>query len=194
MSLHYYSRIRFAQNLLPLLQNAATADAGTGLPISRVISVLAAGYERPINTSDLSLKTTFSISNAANHATTMNTLALDSLAKENPSIGFIHSQPGGVDTNLLRDFNKIAQYAGSALLLLLRPLGMMTPIKESGERHTWAATNEEFKAGAHFIGPKGDFSLNTKLIDQYRADGTQKKVQEHTAEIFASIPKGDKPT
>jgi hypothetical protein len=192
MSLHYYSRLRFTQNLLPLLQNAATADAGTPLPISRVISVLAAGYERAINTSDLSLKTTFSMGNAANHATTMNTLALDSLAKENPTISFIHSQPGGVDTNLLRNFGTVTQFAGRALLLLLRPLGIMTPVKESGERHAWAATNEEFKAGAHFIGPSGDFSLNTKLIDQYRTDGTQKKVQEHTAEVLESIYKGGK--
>jgi hypothetical protein len=190
MALHYYTRMRFTYNLLPLLNNAAVPDASNPSPIARVISVLAAGHEAPIDVNDLSLKKTFSIGNAANHATTMNSLALSWLAKENPSVSFIHSQPGGVNTNLARNFGTLTQYALGALMFVAKPF--LTDIRESGERHAWAGTNEEFKTGAHYLNPSSEPSCNTKLMEKYENDGTAKKVEEHTKEMFESICNDDK--
>lgn len=48
MTTRYYSRIRTVQQLLPLLNSAAATSP-------RVISVLAPGYEEPLNEDDLDL-------------------------------------------------------------------------------------------------------------------------------------------
>ena len=68
-SLHYYSRMRFTTNLLPLLSKAANDNE-----LSRVVTILAAGRERPMVEDDLELKTHFTLGHCADHATSMNSL------------------------------------------------------------------------------------------------------------------------
>jgi NAD(P)-dependent dehydrogenase (short-subunit alcohol dehydrogenase family) len=183
-SLHYYSRFRFAQNLLPLLKRAAEGPAPA---LSSLVSVLAAGLEGPINKNDISLKTTYSLRACANHATTMNSLAIQTLAKENPGITFVHSAPGGVQTNLVRGLGKWGKMAVENTYFLWRRWAV--PIQESGERHLWAATSESTaKGGAVLIG--ADSSVKTsELVKKMKEDGTEKLVWDHTNEVFDKICK-----
>jgi len=184
-SLHYYSRLRFTQNLLPLLNRAASTPSDQASPLSRVLAVLAGGYEKPVNTDDLSLKSTYSLSSCANHATSMTTLSFHTLSQSNPAVTFIHSQPGGVNTNLAKGLGKWTNFAVKKAVFLLSP--WMVPVQESGERHLWASTNEEFgKGGVVLVGQDSGVTLNS-AVEKMREDGTEKKVWEHTEEVFGKI-------
>ncbi|KAL8728116.1 MAG: hypothetical protein Q9181_005458, partial [Wetmoreana brouardii] len=93
LSLRYYSRLRFAHNLLPLLSRA---------PFPHVVSVLAAGQEGRIYEDDLSLKHNYGVLACANHGTTMTSLVFEFLAKENPKVAFVHVYPGYVRTGIMQ--------------------------------------------------------------------------------------------
>lgn len=88
LATNYYSRMRFAQQLLPLLRAASPE-------VSRVVSVLAPGTESAsFNRNDMGLRENFSLANAANHAVVMTDFCFEEFARENPSVSFIHSYPG----------------------------------------------------------------------------------------------------
>jgi hypothetical protein len=185
LSLHYYSRLRFTQNLLPLL-NKAASEPSSQAP-ARVISVLGAGLEGGLNTADLSLKSTYSTRNAANHATTMTTLAFHALAPANPGVTFIHSQPGGVQTNLARGLGTWSRFTLEKSMFLIRP--WMVPLQESGERHLWAGRSERFaEGGVVLLGQDSGVKFNKK-VDGMRKDGTEEKVWQHTEEVFGKVCK-----
>jgi hypothetical protein len=134
---------------------------------------------------DLSLKSTYALRACANHATTMNSLALHALSEENPGVTFIHSAPGGVQTNLTRNLGKWTKMAVDNTLFLWRRWAV--PIQESGERHLWAATSESIaKGGAVLIG--SDSGVKTSdLVQKMGQDGTEKAVWEHTNEVFDKV-------
>ncbi|KXH69301.1 hypothetical protein CSAL01_12275 [Colletotrichum salicis] len=92
MSTRYYTRLRAIQKLLPLLNNA---------PRPRIVLVLAAGLEGPmVDEDDLNLRKpgNWGFWHASVQATTMGTLALEVLARENPAVSIVHSMPGMVAT------------------------------------------------------------------------------------------------
>jgi hypothetical protein len=183
LSLHYYSRLRFTANFLPLLRQAASSQP----PLSHVISVLGAGYEGAVDSSDLSLRNpgSYTIRAAANHAISMTSLSFDHLASdpENKGIAFIHSNPGGVDTNIGRGLGSIMQKVISVAMLVLRPTGIVTSLTESGERHAWAGTSHHISSGLNLIGPKGDKASET-VFDTLKKEGTGEKVWGHMEEVF----------
>ncbi len=92
LATNYYSRMRFTDQLMPLLEAAHPQ-------LSRVISVLAPGTESTFNPSDIGLRTTFSLANAASHAAVMNDFYFEQAAKQHPTVSFIHSYPGFVSTH-----------------------------------------------------------------------------------------------
>jgi hypothetical protein len=188
LSLHYYSRLRFTQNLLPLLNKAAQEEPtkGSPAPISRVFSILGGGLEGNINLSDLSLKNNFSLGNCGTHAITMTTLSFNKLATTNPKVTFVHTQPGGVETNIAREFNRLVQTAIKGVSMLLRPWVMTA--QESGERCAWAATADKFgEGGVVLLGPKGEETSPPQIVAQAKTDGTEEKVWEHTQKVFTEI-------
>ncbi|KAE9962621.1 hypothetical protein BLS_000107 [Venturia inaequalis] len=190
LSLHYYSRLRFTQNLLPLLNNAANSSGDISVkPLARVLSVLGATLESPVNLKDLDLKTTYSISNAANHAITMTTLSFHKLAQSNPGVTFIHSQPGGVNTNLLRTFPGWVKFAFDKTAWMLKP--WMVPIQESGERHVWASTNDEFGREKVVLVWQDSKAHTNPKVDAMMKDVTMDKVFEHTEDVFRKVCKED---
>ncbi|KAK2783376.1 hypothetical protein FQN53_009267 [Emmonsiellopsis sp. PD_33] len=74
-SLRYYARMRFIQNLLPLLSTSTTST--TTPHHARVISIFGGPLSLgPLHTTDLSLKSksTYSILTSASHALTMTSL------------------------------------------------------------------------------------------------------------------------
>jgi hypothetical protein len=188
LSLHYYARLRFVQNLLPLLNNAAAEKpaAGTTFPIARVFSVLGGGEEGKINVSDLSLKHNFSLSACATHAITMNTLSMIKLATANPRVTFVHSQPGGVETNAARDLPGYLKPALKAAMFLARP--WTSSAAESGERHAWYVTTDKFgDGGAYRVDRKNEIIPSSKILDELKSDGTVDKVWDHTEKVYKEI-------
>ncbi|KAK2771648.1 hypothetical protein FQN52_005404 [Onygenales sp. PD_12] len=81
-SLRYYARIRFIQNLLPLLSTSTTSI--TTPHHAHVISI----FGGPLHTTDLSpkSKSTYSILTCASHALAMTSLSMEHLAATHPSV------------------------------------------------------------------------------------------------------------
>lgn len=202
--------MRFVVNLLPQLTKAGTAeDSAPGKPVpgrnlSRVVSVLEAGGEAPLNLDDLSLKTHYSLRNAAKHAITMTTLSMQELAASHPTTSFIHAYPGVVKTGIMREFGAVTRAAMNAMFVLAKP--WMVPLTESGDRHLYAATSPRFPpsasdgagdaapgadgvkgSGAYLLHWDGSNAGNQKVLEEFRKNRTGKLVWEHTVGVFESI-------
>ena len=196
MTTRYYSRLRAAQGLLPLLNAAAN---------SRVVSILAGGHEAQMNEKDLGLRDpgNYSIVSAAVHSATMLTLAYEHLAWENPRISFVHAFPGWVATSLL------SKGSTGLLRLLMRwivqPLGGLfaTSVDEAGARALFYSTSDRYSVsdgtvplaegiekspkskGCVFLSNEKSESVNNeKLLTDFRARGVDEQVWRHTMEIF----------
>ena len=132
----YHARIRFIVNLLPLLQQA------TGL--RRVISVGGGGSEGPIDTADFEARTA-SVAFYRGHITSMTTLALETLAKQAPTVSFVNEHPGPVKTGLLREVDNLRMWI-VWLVLLLFGRWIYVALTESAERHLFLTTSAKYPA------------------------------------------------
>ncbi|CAF4733541.1 unnamed protein product [Rotaria sp. Silwood1] len=96
LALHYYGRILFVQELLPLLRSSPNGG--------KVLFVLDSvnGNPSKINWNDMALENTYSLSSAANHALSFTDHAIQYFASqpENTNVTFTHAYPGVVRTNL----------------------------------------------------------------------------------------------
>lgn len=203
--------MRFVTNFLPQLTKAGTvaedsspAKPGLRRNMSSVVSVLDSRGEGPLILNDLSLKTNYSLRNAARHATAMNSLAMQELAASHPATSFVHAFPGVVKTGIMREFGSVTQAAINAMFVLAKP--WMVPLDESGNRHLYAATSPRFPpraangvadaapgadgvkgSGAYLLHWDGSTVANLKGLQEYRKNGTGKLVWEHTEGVFESI-------
>ena len=204
LSAHYYSRVRFAQQLLPQLKAASGQ-------LSRVVSIFSAGSESSsIDFNDLGLKQSFSLAKAANHAIDMTDFAFEELAKQNPSVSFVHRFPGLVNTGLFKDQGVLARAGGSVLTTLLTP--WMTSVKDCAEKSLFVATSNRFPpqdgskggvgagdmdvskgstgkpgSGAYLVGANADYNPKEKILEKLREQQAGSKIWEHTMEEFARI-------
>ncbi|KAJ6185288.1 hypothetical protein N7519_006589 [Penicillium mononematosum] len=211
LSLHYYSRMRFINDLLPLLtragndtDNLSPPQPGLRRNLSSVVSVLHGGAEGPLILDDLSLKTHFSMSNCARHAITMTSLSMQELAFSHPETSFVHAFPGIVKTGATRDFGIVTRTVINAVSFLARP--WMVPLNESGDRHLYAATSPRFipraskdigdtapgvdgsiGSGAYLLHWDGSTAGDQKVLQDFCQNETGKSVWEHTMSIFESI-------
>ncbi|PSN61655.1 hypothetical protein BS50DRAFT_613348 [Corynespora cassiicola Philippines] len=142
-ALEYYTRICFAENLLPLLRASGRA---------RVISVHSGGLESQwgFNVNDLNLEKpgTFGAIATQRHMGIMNTLGLERLSemKGNESIVFIHSHPGIVRTgNLFRGWGT-GWWGPWFAAIFMDPILMLLAysFKESAERYLYQVTSGAF--------------------------------------------------
>jgi len=184
----YYSRIRFMTNLLPLLSKATSP---------RIVSILAAGQEGKINMDDLELKYHYSLPNEAVHTGTMMSLSMDELAKENPSVSFVHVYPGFVNTDILSKMFAgmtglwaVLGYLGSFLMPVLRLISMS--VEEAGERGLYVATSERYDASKstgnfYRLDAVGENVKDNPVYDKYIKDGVGKDVLQHTTDVFDRI-------
>ncbi|KAK6509825.1 hypothetical protein TWF481_004554 [Arthrobotrys musiformis] len=188
LSLNYFSRARFIQNLLPSL-SAAARSSPFG---ARVLSVLSAGNgEGNLNFDDFELKKTFSLRNAGLMATTSNSALAKYLAQEHPNIAFIHAFPGGVDTNILEaaHFPSFVKTTARLLMPLARP--WMITQEESGQRHFFLTTNEKFKTGGWLTDSMNEESASAKkYVEKGMCDEkVGEKVWKRTLEVFERLEK-----
>ncbi|KAL2797100.1 hypothetical protein BJX66DRAFT_335287 [Aspergillus keveii] len=200
-ALRYYTRMRFIQNLLPLLESTPHSER------TRVISIYGGGFEFPINTSDLDLKHTFSLLNAYKHSITMTTLSMEHLSKLHPKVSFIHAYPGLVGTNIYSNSfpAPVAAFYNYAMWPLMWPFSV--GLEECGERHLFHLSSGNYPAkgadhtgtdaeevargvdgevgsGAYLLNWKGDVRSSAKILEQYRQDGTAELVWKHTEQIL----------
>lgn len=197
-SLEYYSRILFALHLLSLLDKAEAP---------RVVSVLAGGLERAsINLDDLDLKQpgNFGGIKAQTQYTTMNTMALETLASKNPNVTFIHSWPGWVNTGNIRRSTDPGSITAWLFWLVLEPLIYFISFsdEESGQRHLFQSTSAAFGGrGVPWDGPPGvnsrEEQANGLFLVNYKSKCTpnaktmtilrekaQEKIWSHTQEVL----------
>lgn len=152
MSLHFYSRMRFIMNLLPLLRKSQEGAA--------VLSVLSAGVHKPYtDKNDLSLEKTYSLGNAANAAGFYNDLVLDKLSKmeDNSRISFLHAAPGMVATNWGSEF----PFPLRAMVRGLQALLAKSP-EECGDIMVSAMLAPKRRSGGfHLVNEKGEDASRT---------------------------------
>lgn len=130
LSLRYYSRMRFATGLLPLLSAS---------PCARVISVFAPGRgELSLKLDDLRVKEKYSVLKSISHPTFENTF-MEYLAATNPGASFLHIWPGFVQTQEMEK----SEFPGFEKWLIKL---FCVPVGETGERMLFHVTSEVYPA------------------------------------------------
>jgi len=188
MTTRYYSRQRAVEQLLPLLNNVAAISP-------RIISVLAAGMERPMLESDLDLREPqdWTPMGASFHVATMSTLSLERVAQENPRLSIAHWLPGVVATRGLAR---------------IKTFGISPPNErsqeEAGARGAFLATSDRYAVqgglvsvpegleilgksdgGIFRVDPDGESSGDEDALNDMRKRGVDKLVWNFTQQIFA---------
>ena len=203
LTTNYYSRIRFTQQLLPLLHSASPQ-------LSRVVSVLAPGEEAVLDFNNLDLKQNFSLRKAAAHAITMTDFAFEEMATKNPTVSFVHAYPGVVKTGFFKDSGAVLKATLQVGLTLFSRWTI--GLEESGERHLYAATSAvyppkagakcgvepgdgkvkkgsagEVGSGAYLIGSDGELRANEKVLKELRGKDAGAKIWAHTMTAFETV-------
>ena len=191
----YYGRILFMHRLAPLLNNSSDGQ---------VLSVLCAGMEGPINISDPGLRDEKNYAaagfwGAQKQGVTMQSLAMRRLAEENPTISFIHTNPGVVGTDVHQKWSTsftgvwtpVAWLIRLAMIPLIH-LVAFTP-ERAGETGLFELMDEKFSSssGTNFFrlddcaevleGKEDD------VLSRYGEDNTEEKIWEHTLGVFESV-------
>ncbi|KAL7928075.1 hypothetical protein V8C35DRAFT_318994 [Trichoderma chlorosporum] len=208
MAVHYYSRMRFISNLLPLLTISASSSQ-----LSRVMTVLGAGIGGRMVESDLDLRNNFSLSNCGAHCGVMTDLMLERFAANWKGTAFIHTAPGVVKTNLGSGLPNYLRAVYKIAGPLLAP--WTVDLAETGERHLYMATSNRYAPselpnqfgygapvekndmaeGSDGHGGSGAYLLNwdgrvqtqnADLLEEYRRTGVAEKIWKHTMDIFDS--------
>ncbi|KFY72413.1 hypothetical protein V499_07459 [Pseudogymnoascus sp. VKM F-103] len=187
-AISYYSRMRLIQNVLPLLRQSSRP---------RVLTLLNGGKEKQMFDDDIGLETQWSADAVITHTTTMTSLALEHLAKDDERITFLHVFPGLVNSgNFIRvTAEESAGVVWSVMLAVfcrmitvVQLIFGITP-EECGERQAYHLTSDQFGPGAWRIDnssevvtvPAGD------VFEKYRDGGWPKKTWEHTTAVFERV-------
>lgn len=178
LAVNYFSRLLFAQALLPRLRAAQDSD-----PLgARVVSVYAPRDAGPVKLNDLALldKQNFSMRQAAAQGTAMTTLAFEHLAAENPGMGWIHASPGVVNTGITRD---LPWWARTVIPLF----GFLaTGIEECGQGFLRIVTGSEYRRGLWLVDWKGK-DLDNRQVSAWWKEGLAKEVWEGTWEVWERV-------
>ena len=143
-----------------------------------VLSVLSAGVHSPYTgyASDVDLKHSYSLANAANAAGFYNDLAMESLAKENPTISFIHAAPGVVNTNWGTELPAVLRWLIRAIQPLFRSL------EDAGEYLSCALLDPEYHGGWSLMGSNGQRASATAAQMEAR-----ELVWDHTKQVLQRL-------
>ncbi|KAJ5152024.1 short-chain dehydrogenases/reductase [Penicillium capsulatum] len=195
--LRYYSRMRFVQNLMPLLESGKS---------SRVVSVLGGGKEVDVEEDNLDLNKSFSFMKSTGYPGTMTSMAFENLASKHPSVSFLHVFPGVVATPLVKT-SMGGGILGTVMSAMMKPFAIAP--EESGEWHTFLSTSPDFPAkaasqdlpadskaniarastgekggGSYILNHNGQNATNEPLMSQFRERGLADTIWKHTLGVF----------
>jgi hypothetical protein len=191
--------MRFVHNLLPEL-TAASKEANS---LSRVVTVLSAGFEGALVEDDLELKHNFSLRNCLSHAVVMSDFACEELAKQHPGTAFVHVYPGAVKTGILNHGGMLMKFLGMVAQTVMSPMAVSS--EESGERNLFHGSASMFAprasaaedaavgsdgtkgSGAYLVSWNGKTVGNQKILDALREKQMGKTIWEHTLEVFKRV-------
>lgn len=207
ISLAMHSRLRFIQNLLPLIQKAPS--------LRRVISVGAATTEGEIDTTNIS-GDGFPLLKWRNQLASCITLLLEETSRLAPEVSFIHTVPGVVKSGIMRQAEGFTLRLIIVISSLFAPF-LQTPPEECGQRHLMITTSGMYPSreetdvsagvplddglviargsdgntgsGVYSIGVKGESAPTRveELLAIFRDDGTAEKVVEYVKKIAKEI-------
>ncbi|TRM70626.1 hypothetical protein BD626DRAFT_449242 [Schizophyllum amplum] len=175
LAAHYYSRWAFVNDLMPALKKAVERKEEV-----QVMSVLGAGYGGPVDDTDLGLKKTFSLSNAALQGASYNDCMMQDFAARHPGIAFIHSYPGAVRSSIIKKSNS---YLVKAAAYAFWPLLRLTTVSEEecGAYMTHALLHAQ--PGFARVNNHGD---DIGLTKYFGTEEQRKKLWAHTVEVTKS--------
>ncbi|KAK6820831.1 hypothetical protein PG987_015231 [Apiospora arundinis] len=214
-ALSYYSRMRAALQLLPLLREASARGG-------RVVSVLNPKLQKTLHTNDLLLNQpgNYGLSSAISHAAHMTSFFMEELARRNPGrLSLCHYFPGLVDTDLIKK-SPVPGWVSFIWLWILRPLSWwrFVPSDECGQRILYMAsspyyppgessnettvdgavskiaTGSDGKAGSgsYRVDWDGEIFANTAALKKLHKEEAGQKVWDHTMSAFSAIEAGDR--
>ena len=191
LAVNYYSRMLFMHRLLPLLN--ASSDP-------RIVSVLSAGQEGILHTSDLGLqdpKAGYGVFPTMKHNVTLMSLAMRELSVQNPTVSFIHCDPGMVSTAVHGRW--IAGWTGPWAVVGWLMNWTLVPVshwlgstpEEAGQVGFYELTNLAFAAqsGTNFfrLSEKAEVLKVNARLKAYEDDGSGPKVCEHTLQVIEKV-------
>ncbi|KAG9046094.1 hypothetical protein FS837_005081 [Tulasnella sp. UAMH 9824] len=171
LALHFYSRWKFVDELLPLLEKASSDGEE-----ARVMSILAPGTCGALDTTDFGLKKNYSITRAARQGPGYNDNFVAEYTARHPNVSFIHINPGPVNTNLAQ-----------GLPWYFKPLLLVASIftrsiSECGEYMTSALLNPAYKAGGFWLNQDVE-SISARRLYVDNEDARKKLVEHYTKEV-----------
>jgi hypothetical protein len=131
MAVNYYSRMRMALNLLPLME-AATS-------LRRIISIQSAGFEGTLHLDHIA-DGKIPLRDSRPHLSSLNTLALEALARRSSTVSYIHNYPSFVKSNLIRPEDGMLMQVLS-VWFRFTSRNKYVPPEEVQERHAWLCTS-----------------------------------------------------
>ncbi|OBT65010.1 hypothetical protein VE03_05663 [Pseudogymnoascus sp. 23342-1-I1] len=186
-AISYYSRMRLIQNLLPLLRQSSRP---------RVLTLLNGGKEKPMFDNDIGLEKRWSADAVITHTTTMTSLALGHLAKDDERITFLHVFPGLVNSGNFIRVNAAESSGVIWRVMLMVFCRMITALQlifgvtpeECGERQAYHLTIDQFSPGAWRIDNSSDIVSERTggVFEKYRDRGWPEKIWGHTISVFES--------
>ncbi|CAF1277991.1 unnamed protein product [Rotaria sordida] len=172
LALHYYGRVLFVQELLPLLRSSPNGG--------KVLFVLDSinGNPSKINWNDMALENTYSLSSAANHALSFTDHAIQYFASqpENTNVTFTHAYPGVVRTNISDNLPFWARFPLKCSLAI----GLGVTPEDCAELMVYGMLGTE--KGYRYVDNKGR-TVTKKIPLQ---EDMVAKVWEHTSRMISS--------
>jgi NAD(P)-dependent dehydrogenase (short-subunit alcohol dehydrogenase family) len=173
LALHYYGRVLFVQELLPLLRSAQNGG--------KVLFVLDSVHGNPnkVNWNDMSLENAYSLYAAANHATSFTDLVIQHFASqpENANVTFTHAGPGAVRTQLIDSLPFWARLPLKGAMAI--GLGVSPDDCAEYMIHGMFGTDK----GCRYVNNKGE-AVTKKKVPQ---EEMVQKVWEHTSRMISSV-------
>ncbi|THU85842.1 NAD(P)-binding protein [Dendrothele bispora CBS 962.96] len=159
MAVHYYSRYKFIEGLLPSLLKARKEGED-----AKVLAVFSAGQGGNIDRDDLGFKKSYSASKLAVQTPTYNDLMLEGFAARNPTLTFGHAYPGAVRSNLGNAKDSPLWMKASMKLVMDSPILFTVSVRDCGEYLLNGIVNTMNHPGAWRITNDGSDFWGRKII------------------------------
>jgi len=172
LALHFYSRWKFIDELMPLLQKAKEQGQE-----ARAMTVLDSTRGAPLDADNIGLKKKYSLGLAAGQGITYNNLMVEEYSKRYPQISFSHIYPGFVNTDIGRNLHWALKPAASLLGKVAA-----TSLEDCGEYLLSALLNPSYRQGAFYL---DNFGKPISLSKVPTSEEARKILAEHFAKETA---------